>query len=752
MPLIRFAPYIHLYQIGQRHYNQEEVAQELAATNADFDQRINALREEDASARKINRLESQKTRKVNKLEKKFQEGNLLMRLGEPLAIYDSSLTMRTKEQMELFIHSKGFFHSSVEVKERKRRRFVYLRYQINEGQPFIIDQINYISADTALLEAINQDPKAKLLKKGDIYDQANLTAERDRIDALLKNKGYYNFNRQFINYEVDTLKGNNTVDIDLSIRRNINRSNHKQYRIDSVIFVTDQNVDIGGSTRRLTSTYNGITYSYFRPIYNERILDRRVFIYPDSLYSQQNTFDTQRQLANIDIFKFINIYYDTTGGQFVANIFTSPLKKFQTSNEVGFNITQGFPGPFYNLTFKNRNVFGGLEILEFNGRVGIEGVAAASNPDGIYQSQELGLNMSLIFPQFLMPVGDRVKKRLGDINPKTRLLTGYNFINRPEYIRRNFKTSFSYNWQNRKGTLFTFTPADLNYIGSVITLESFEQTLRDLELRGNSLIRTFQPSFVSSTMMSAIFNFGGYGGGGRNRSSFLRLFGEVGGTSLNLFGTEALENNNLEFYKFVKFNADFRRNVPLNYSNNNIIAYRFNVGVAVPYGENKILPYEKYFFAGGSNSIRAWLPRRLGPGSYTPPENENPDADGRFNYALEQPGDMLLEASIEYRRKLVGFLSGALFIDAGNSWTIRDDSREGATFNPATFYRDIAIGSGFGIRLDFSFLIVRFDFGTKLYDPARPLGERWLLDKISWRRPFGEANQTILNLGIGYPF
>ena len=171
-----------------------------------------------------------------------------------------------------------------------------------------------------------------------------------------------------------------------------------------------------------------------------------------------------------------------------------------------------------------------------------------------------------------------------------------------------------------------------------------------------------------------------------------------------------------------------------------LIAYGISGGV---------LPYEKYFFAGGSTSIRAWQPRRLGPGSFTPETNE----DGTFDYRFEQPGEILFEAMFEYRRKLFGYFDGAIFVDAGNTWTFAEDpSREGAEFKADRFYKEIAIGTGIGLRMDFEFLVLRLDMGIKAYDPARPVNERFILDKLSLKNPLGESGQQVFNIGIGYPF
>ena len=739
IPLLPFSPYIWFYQIGKNNYEPEKVSEKIAQIREKYEDKIANHPEKPKKQEKLRR---KMRRKIEKKEKVLDEGNLLMRWGEPLAIYDSTLSRNAASQMELYVNTKGYFNAEVDYRVKTSGKKARVIYEIDEGNPHRIDSVLYTTNDSTIRNFIIANLKDSHLEKGQIYDQQHLTQERERIEELLQNYGYFDFSRQYLNYKVyDTLPENKLI-IEMTVSNPAGKRNHQLFKIDSVIFITDAGL-YGGQSKRTSSTYKGINYQYFEDKYSKKILDRRLFIYPDSLYSKQNTFDTQRQLANLDIFKFININYDSSGGKFIANIYTSPLKKFQTSNEVGINVTQGLPGPFYNVSFKNRNLFGGLEILELNGRIGVEGVASASDATEVYRSTEAGGNLSLTFPQFLLPLGDKLKNRLGDMNPKTRVLAGTSFTNRPEYLRTTFNSSVMYSWVTKRNTLFNFTLSDLNLIYSDNLSPEFSKRLDEFEEAGNNLKNSFEPSFVNSMIFQAIFNSNEYGFSSE-KASFLKLYLENGGTSL--FSTKFLENQGLEFYRFIKFFVDYRKYVPL--PEDNTFAFRINFGVAKPYGENKILPYEKYFFAGGSNGIRAWRPRRLGPGSYTAL-----DSLGNIDDRFEQQAEMIIETSFEIRRKLIGFLDGAVFLDAGNVWTLQEDQlRPGAEFDPETFYREIAVGSGIGLRLNFSFLIVRLDAGLKIYDPARPVGNRFILSHGFNDSPYDQTENMILNLGIGYPF
>jgi outer membrane protein assembly factor BamA len=743
--------YTWMYQTGANKFDSAKIIEKKQKIVSKYDAKIER---HTGDPRKIAKLESRKTAKLAKKDDVLKNGNSFMQMGEPLSVYDSAMNSATIDQMTRYLHNKGFFHGEVEaeVKTNEKRKSVI--YHVREGAPYTLDSLMLVTGDSAVTKLINSTSESSLLKSGQNYDTEKLDAEILRIENLMKDNGYYEFSRRMVEFAVDTaIMGDRRIAIKTIINNPSKRGFHKVFKVDTVIFTTDANVP-STKLRRDTRIYNRVTYRFFEEKYSKRILDRRLFIYPGDLYNKTKTFSTQRQLANLDMFKFVNINYDTTGNKFIANIFTSPLSRNQLTQEVGINVTanQRVPGPFYDFNFKNRNTFGGLEILEFNGRLGINGVASYSSEGAIANSRELGGNLSLTLPDFVFPLSNSMKSKLGELNPRTQFSLGYDFVNRIDFTRDNFSTSVKYFWQRGQSRLFTFALADLNLIDTRNISPEFQDELDESDSLGTSFHRAFEPSFVSSMYLQSIFDFNQYGTYQKN-SSYLRTFVESGGTFLNVYGTSFLEKDSLENYQFVKLNIDYRKHIPLPLQGA-VVAYRINAGVGIPYGDNDILPYEKNFFAGGSSSVRAWGPRRLGPGSYSPVNEE-----GIIDYNFEQPGEIILEASIEYRQKLVGFLDWALFFDAGNTWTIRDDvgddgevRRPGGKFEN-DFYKEIALGTGMGFRMDFTFLILRFDMGVKVYEPARPEGERWVLRKFKLGGIEGSTDNSItLNIGIGYPF
>ncbi|WP_147407336.1 BamA/TamA family outer membrane protein [Reichenbachiella sp. MSK19-1] len=740
---IPWSPYVDLYQLGKKAYDSSKYEQRKIKFNKKYPQKIEkAIRKE--KKKKEKRLREKLGKKIAKQNRNITEGNQAMRLGEPLAIYDSTLEEETVYKIRQYLHSKGYFNAEVRHEKEETFKLVTATYIIERQAPYIIDSIYYQVADSLINELLADQISESTIVKGENYEQNNITNERERINEIMLNNGYYDFSRQYIRFKVDSSSlGDKKVIVGVHVDNPTDQTHHKVFRLDSIIFNTDADIT-GISSPRQYNEYKGVTYQFYKRRYHEKILDWRHFLYPDSVYSKANTIETQKQLSNLDIFKFININYDTTGGQFIANIFTSPLKKYQTSTETGLSVSQGLPGPFINASIKNRNTFKGLETTELSGRVGFEGLTGATETDKPYSSLDYGANLTLTFPQFIIPVGGNIKSQLGRYNPKTRLAFGLNYNSRIEYLRTNITAAWAYTWQNyEKRRSYVLNLSEVNFIDSNLTNE-YREFLEDLEAQGNNLIKSFEPSFVSSTSFTATYNINEYGNK-KSTSSYLRYKVETGGNIIQSFDKLSLRSD-VEFFKFAKINVDFRRTYPLN--SKITLAYRINTGVALPYGDNQTLPYEKFYFAGGSNSVRAWEPRRLGPGSYLPV-----DSLGVYNNNIEQTGEVLLEGSVEFRHQLFGPIHGAMFIDMGNIWTIREDSsRPGANFEANDFIKEIAVGAGYGVRVDFSFLILRLDAAWKLIEPGR-YSQTDSYEGQTFDLPDVPGYQRLVwNLGIGYPF
>ncbi|MFC3414116.1 Outer membrane protein assembly factor BamA [Algoriphagus hitonicola] len=748
IPIINRSPGVSVYRIGQLFYDSTQVKEKLKEKQDELDD-INAALDTVGNDRKLlNRADKLRTQ-IENLEEKEEFGNSLMRTGNPVTKLDTSKIESSQKNMLGYLKNHGFFDSEVTYEVETEKQKAYLTYKINEKEPYVIDSIFTRSQNEEIYEILNQNTRNSNLKKGDLYEQSNLVSERDRVEDLLKNSGFYMFSKSYLEYNVYQDTAAKNVRIEQLIRKPTFAEEHEIYTIDSINFRINPPSD-EFSDRQTEQNYKDIHFRFYRDRYSEKILASRVFLEKGSPYNRTDVIESQRQISNLDLFRFVNMTFDTLGTSLTANIYTQPNQKYQLTNQVGLSVTEQLPGPFFSTSLRNRNFFRAGEILEFSFRAGLEGVASATD-QGVYQSREVGASAAVIFPRFLIPFAPGTLDKFGRYNPNTRTQLSFNHTNRPEYTRNSLNGQLAYTWATRnQRQQFTVNLTDISYVRTPNITDDFFDVLTDLADQGNNLIFSFLPSFVSSVSVQSTINFNQYGNWRSSQASLLRLYLESGGTTLNFIDVPNNAEEGREFanFQWLKLQADFRRYYPLD--SKQTLAYRANFGIAQPYGVSAgILPYEKYFFAGGGTSIRAWQARRLGPGSFTPDRGP----DGVFDYTFEQPAEMIFETMLEYRRKIYGYFDMALFIDVGNSWDIgADPSRPGGDFRFDRFYKELAVGSGIGLRMDFEFLIIRLDLATKAIDPAQPEGERWILDNVSFKNPFGVRGQTVLNFGIGYPF
>lgn len=745
IPLINTSIGVSIYNFGE--WTFDSTKQQVKRAEYEQERReLMQLNEEGG----LNKKQTKRLNKVNSyletLEKRLEFGNFFMRTGNPRVVMDSAKTLESAQQMRFLLANNGFFDAKTDFSVATKRNKANIEYLIYEGEPYVVDSFLTNSDDPKIYTLLEKSNTASEIKIGKIYEQNALTRERQRVEDLLKDNGYYTFSKSYIEYNVfkDTIE--HSVVVEQIIRKPIYADFHRVYTLDSIFFSVDP-PSLNFIDNSEVTYFRDIEFDLYDDRYSEKIISSRIFLEKGALYSRSNVIDTQRQLANLDLFRFVNIAFDTIGNTLRPKIFTQPSQKFQITNQLGASITEQVPGPFFSHSLRNRNLFRGAEIFEFYFRAGLEGVVSATGEGGVFRSRELNTSASVIFPQFLFPFAAGSLESLGRYNPRTRTLIGYSYVNRPEYIREAVTGAISYNWNTRNfRRQYTVNLLDANFIRSNLD-DEFRALLEDLQNQGNNLINSFLPSYVSSISGQVIFNFNQYGAFQKNKASLWRLFFESGGTTLNFVSDDFVENRSLAYFQFLKFQSDFRRYIPI--TKYQTFAYRLNLGLARPYGvSNGILPYEKYFFAGGSTGIRAWQPRRLGPGSNTP----NTLEDGSFDYRFEQPGDILFEGMFELRTKLYGYFDAAYFIDLGNTWTfLFDPTRPGANFEFNRFYKEIAVGTGIGLRMDFDFLVLRLDMGVKAFDPARPLGQRYVLNQFFRSFP-GFRGQTVFNIGIGYPF
>ncbi|GAB3766672.1 BamA/TamA family outer membrane protein [Spirosoma pomorum] len=795
-------PPLWFYQLGLHSYDQKAVLRELEAKTNEFEQQSQQLANQPKALKRLNRRFS---REAKGLRQKAEEGNWLMRnLGEQPSYFAESDVKNNAAKMQRYLVDKGFFNAQTSYSlDTLGRRQIRANYRIQENAGFYLNRVLYSIADPRVDSLVRASLNGSQLRVGDRYTADNMAAERVRIESLLRDQGYYLFSRQYIRAtDVDTnrnsldrLATNSAVRRPVSVRVEIlnppDQSAHPIFHFGDVDVRISPNADAAGLSNDVanqvaqlsrldTVKRNGVTYLLDKQNISTRLLDGKILVRPGALYNQSNYRNTQRNLFLLNQFKLINLnFVDSTNRRLHTLVTATPLDKYETTLEGGlFVLSQAQPGPFTNVTFRVRNLFGGLETFEATVRYGLEyqtgfatDQAGSQTP---YPSNEFGAITSLIFPQMLFP--GRWRFRFNQYNPRTQVSISFNNTIRPDYKRSLLRSTMAYNWQTTPAKQFSFLIADINLINASFDTKfgrAFQEQLDQQQKLGSTVYLSFRRSLSSSFSFAYTYNTSVQGQ--NRRANFFRTAVESGGTTLNFFSNRTIERwsdpsvTGLQFYKFLRVSADYRHYVPIRARTT--LAFRFNTGLVYGYGPGQTAPYEKLFFAGGSNSIRGWLPRRLGPGAELPqfPVGQprvpilNPRYPQQFAYTFEKPGDMLIEASAELRGRLFHFggdINGALFVDAGNVWTIRDNpNRYGDVFKLNTFVPQIAVGTGVGLRIDFSFFVIRFDGGIKVWDPARQylkegelVDERFLLPKFSLRTLSSGPNPLTINFGIGYPF
>ncbi|WP_439879856.1 BamA/TamA family outer membrane protein [Pontibacter sp. MBLB2868] len=690
---------------------------------------------------------------------------IMTKLGEPPVLISEVDTGSVSQIMSNRLHNRGYFNNSVNSTTEIKKKKGTIHWTGHVGEPYRLRNIKYTWHDSLQVQAAIESTKAEsLLKPGDPYDLSTMTQERVRIDSELKNRGYYFFSPELLIFSVDTTVGNRQADVLMRLKRAASTKALQAYTLDDIYINAEYSL---GDSLSVNDTINVRGYHY---IPNEnyvraRHLLRSVFLDQDSLYTREEHLLTIKRLSGLSAYKFVNVDYqlDTaSNNQLDAFIFLTPAMKKSLRAEVKMvTKSNGFAGPGLNVSFRNRNAFKGSELLtvEFTGslesQVGGRGSGSASsevaNPgNNNLSSFELGVQTTLSIPRILSPF--ELKNLRTEFVPQTRIGLGFDFLNRVDYFQLNsYNASYGYNWRPQEKITFDATPINLQYV-RLNSTEFFDSLLTE----NPYLRRSFENQFIIGSIYQATFSTQMFEE--RTNTFFDRLTFDLSGNLVNalhsLTGASTPDNDEPRtllgqaYAQYVLVDNDFRHYFKI--GDESQLVSRLVTGVGYSYGNSSTMPYVKQFSVGGPNSIRAFRARSVGPGTY------NDTTKLAFSY-FDQVGDIRLEGNLEYRFPIAGFFKGAVFVDAGNIWLLRntyDDNgniiREGGKFEAADILDELAIGTGFGLRIDVDFFVIRLDLGIPVQVPYLPKGERLVLDKFNGS--FSGDYGMVLNIAIGYPF
>ena len=674
--------------------------------------------------------------------------------GKEPVYYDPADANNSAKQMMRHLDNIGYFHSKVthSVNLKKWRKRAIVTYNVYPSQPYYVSKIDYVIEDSLANRYIMFDSTKFQLKAGDIYNSYALNEQRELITERMKNSGYFYFNRDNIYYEVDSNFMNHTMEI--TMRLKTNPLTFKKYYIRdihiypdySVFRMNSQPVDSATLTvevgmRKRLNTWD--FHYYEKPQVKPQTFSRSIHVIEGLPYNLRSVTNTYKALANYRLFRNVNIEFDSVSTPSDSLNLLDCRITMQQNDVHSFTVqgegtnSEGDLGIKGSFSYTNKNIFHGAETFQLSLKAGLEAQTIlgenAEEEKQVFNTKELGLNVSLLFPKFLSPFAFTEFAR--DYQPTTSITLGSNAHIRYYYSRYISTATFSYDWKSNTRTSHYFAPINLNGVKIANVNSEFQQYL-DAETSQRK-----KDQYISHLILGTRYSYTYNTQNIRKAGSFIYLRAELetSGNLISLFNNTKLLTSNENYHEFlgiryaqyVRSSMDFRQHIDLN--NQNWIVLRQFVGIGLPYGNSQDLPFERSFYGGGSNGLRGWLYRTVGPGGFV---NDNDN--------IEKTGDLQLEFNAEYRFPIYNIFNGALFVDAGNVWTYhRNESMPNAEFNFNTFYKQLAFDAGFGIRMDVSFLILRFDFAYAMRNPYPTEGSYWR---------FGQGNNFRLQAGIGYPF
>ena len=620
----------------------------------------------------------------------------LKSMGEAPVVFDSLSSVQTCADLAQQLKNEGFLDAQVRLQVSTKGRKAKVEYLLQPGEPYFVDSIGYAIQDTTIARILSrQGASASLLYKGMKFDVSKLDAERKRISTLLSDSGYYRFHKDYITYQADSISHSRLINLTLHLA---------PYQLPNEEYVPHtrywmRHINYGSGSP-------GDNQIHLR----QHVLQECTHLHSGSPYSASGLQNTYNHFGRLQAVKYTNITFkqvpdaDSLDCQILLQNNKPSTLSFQPE---GTN-TAGDLGAAASLTYQNRNLFRGSEVLSVQLRgayEAIRGLEGYSNQNFVEYSAEAKLQ----FPRFISPFVNRRIRRLVNATSEVSLL--YDMQDRPEFHRRLLSAAWRYKWSfpHRKDK-FQVDVLDLNYVFMPWISETFHNEYLRNDNNRNAILRyNYEDLFITKIGFGYSITKGNtaFKSNIETSGNLLSLASRMWNAKKDELGHYQVFN--IAFAQYVKCDLDLSHVLMID--KNNQLVFHAGLGVAYPYGNSTVMPFEKRYFSGGANSVRGWTVRSLGPGQYK-------EQDGRINF-INQTGDMKLDLNAEYRTYLFWKFNGALFVDAGNIWTIRQyDEQPGGQFSFKDFPRQLAVSYGLGLRLNFDYFILRFDLGMKAVNPA----------------------------------
>ena len=682
---------------------------------------------------------------------------VLRRLGEKPVIYNHKLAEATRSNIQQMLLNDGYLHAGVDLEtlvDEERRR-AKVTYYLHEKERYYISEFGMLCADSVVGAMIMQDSLSLTIRPGMPFSVEGMELERRRVTDLLRNNGYYRFQKEHITYTADTAHHSNKVRLTMNIAgfmpaANVEPVNHKAYRIGEIYYVANAGLHLDDA---LLAQCDTVVDGGVRILYNESQVVRtktlldNTFITAGELFSQDNVDKTYNSFSQLSALKYTTVRLQERPDTAILDCYIMYEKSKRCT--VGFDLdgtnTAGNFGALASVTLSDKNLFKGSEQLALRLFAAYEAVSDLTGYNG-NKFFEYGAELSLRFKGGVLSSLIPVDKR--KLVSSSQFALKFNSQERPEFNRELISGSWSYMWSRGKEAQHRLDVLDLNYIYVPWIAETFKKEYLDSISNRNSILKyNYENLLITKLGYSYSYNSSMNDANRFKRVVYsLRTNVECSGNVFyginSLFSSPKNKDGqytfmNIAYAQYVKGDFDFTTRIKMD--DRNSMVMHFALGVAYPYGNSRILPFEKRYFSGGANGMRGWTVRTLGPGSY---RNSNSNID-----FINQSGDLKLDMSVEYRSHLFMMVHSAVFIDAGNIWTIRNyEEQPGGQFRITTFYKDIALSYGLGLRLEFDMFVFRLDAAMKALNPAYTGKLKFPVITPNFKRDFA------LHFAIGYPF
>lgn len=673
------------------------------------------------------------------------------KLGQAPVYYSQVDPDLVSRAIDARLYNQGFFdsYSSYEMIQKEHSKTVSIVYTLTLKDPYYVAEVIFPKGTDTLNKTVAATKEDCLVEPGDRYNLDELMDERVRIDALMKEQGFYYFAPDYLVFKVDTALGARKLKLSVEVKPDVPDQSKKVYVIEEVNLFPDYKMGKENRKQNLRVIDSVNYYSendYIRPT---PVL-RSVFLRNDKIYNRTDHNLTLNRLMGLGVFKFVNVRItrkDSTSNGLKANVLLSPLPKKSLSLEVqGASKSNNFLGPGIAVGFRNRNALRGAELLIVNVRGSFE-----TQLNGPYKGQftyELNPKVELYVPRFITPFNIKTSSMFV---PKTKFALDYSYMSRVNYFDLNsFKFSFGYRWKESATKDHDLSLVSVNYFN----IYNQSQSFLDLINTNILLKRRYEEQLIAGFAYSFFYNQ--QVDETKKHPFYFNVNAELSGSPISAYyrltgmkpdPEKPLQLLGVKYSEFGRLDVDIRQYFKLGRDGKRSVALRFIAGWGKPFGNSSNMPYIKQFFSGGAYSVRGFAAYSVGPGTYLPPDSL------RNLFFLQQGGEIRLEGNAEYRFTLTGFLKGALFIDAGNTWlNSSNPSVPGGAFNASSFYNELAVGSGFGLRIDVQFFVLRLDLGIPLRKPWMPDGERWVIDQFDFGSAKWRRENLVLNIAFGYPF